>query len=122
MHGYIGFDALFIFCPFSFEFDFSAGFDISYDGDTFAGVTLDASLSGPTPWHLHGDASLTFLFFSVSASIDLTWGDADQATLPPAACCPRSPRRSATRATGRSACRPGAPAVSLRAIGAGPHA
>jgi hypothetical protein len=84
VHGYIGFDALFIYSPFSFEIDFSAGFDISYDGATLAGINLDASLSGPTPWHLHGDATLSFLFFSVSASIDLTWGDSDQAALPPA--------------------------------------
>ncbi len=38
--------------------------------------------AGPTPWHLHGDATITFLFFSVSASVDLTWGDSTQATLP----------------------------------------
>ena len=72
VHGFIGFDALFIFSPFSFEIDFSAGFDISYDGQSLAGIKLDASLSGPTPWHLHGDATLNILFFSVSASIDLT--------------------------------------------------
>ncbi len=82
VHGYIGFDALFIFSPFSFEFDFSAGFDITYDGDSLAGIKLNASLSGPRPWHLHGDASFNFLFFSVSASIDLTWGDRTPATLP----------------------------------------
>ena len=66
VHGYIGYDALFIFSPFSFEIDFSAGFDISYDGHSFAGITLDASLSGPRPFHLHGDASLHILFFDVS--------------------------------------------------------
>ncbi|HEV2452454.1 MAG TPA: DUF6603 domain-containing protein, partial [Streptosporangiaceae bacterium] len=82
VHGYIGFDTLFIFSPFSFEIDFSAGFDISFDGASLAGIKLDASLSGPTPWHLHGDASLHILFFDVSASIDLTWGDSTAATLP----------------------------------------
>ncbi len=88
VHGFIGFDALFIFSPFSFEIDFSAGFDISYDGQSLAGIKLDASLSGPTPWHLHGDATLNILFFSVSASIDLTWGDATAATLPSAPVIP----------------------------------
>jgi hypothetical protein len=82
VHGFIGFDALFIFSPFSFEIDFSAAFDISYDGTSLAGIQLSASLSGPRPWHLHGDASFSILFFSVSASIDLTWGDATPATLP----------------------------------------
>jgi hypothetical protein len=88
VHGYIGFDALFIFSPFSFEIDFSAGFDISYDGTSLAGITLNASLSGPRPWHLHGDASFNILFFSVSASIDLTWGDSTPATLPSAPVLP----------------------------------
>jgi hypothetical protein len=121
VHGYIGFDALFIFSPFSFEFDFSAGFDISYDGATLAGVTLHASLSGPTPWHLHGDASLSFLFFSVSASIDLTWGDPDQATLPPALVLPPltaalgDPRNWSVALPAE-----GAPGVTLRTITADP--
>ena len=80
--GYIGWDALFVFSPFSFEIDFSAGFDISYDGASLAGIQLNASLSGLRPWHLHGSASFNILFFSVSASIDLTWGDSTPATLP----------------------------------------
>lgn len=84
VHGYIGFDALFIFSPFSFEIDFSAGFDISYEGESFAGIHLDASLSGPRPFHLHGDASLHILFFDVGVTIDLTWGDSTPATLPSA--------------------------------------
>jgi hypothetical protein len=88
VHGFIGYDALFIFSPFSFEIDFSAGFDISYDATSLAGITLNASLSGPRPWHLHGDASFNILFFSVSASIDLTWGDAVPATLPSAPVLP----------------------------------
>ena len=121
VHGYIGFDALFIFSPFSFEFDFAAGFTITYDGTTLAGITLTAMLAGPTPWHLHGDASLTFLFFTVSASIDLTWGDSNQATLPPAAVLP-----ALTGALGDprnwSAQLPpaGDPGVSLRSITADP--
>jgi hypothetical protein len=82
VHGYIGYDALFIFSPFSFEIDFSAGFDISYDGTSLAGIQLDASLSGPQPWHLHGHASFHILFFDVGATIDLTWGDSTPATVP----------------------------------------
>jgi len=82
VHGYLGFDVLIIISPFSFEFDFSAGFDVAYDGHTLAGLNVDGVFSGPTPWHFHGDASITFLFISVSASLDLTWGDSTQATLP----------------------------------------
>ena len=82
VHGWIGFDCLFIFEPFSFEFDFSAGLDISYDGNSLASIRVDGSVSGPHPWHVHGDASFSILFFDVSASVDLGWGDKDPVTLP----------------------------------------
>ena len=82
IHGYVGFDVLVIMSPFSFEFDFSAGFDVSYEGTSLCGLHVDGVFSGPKPWHLHGDASISFLFFSVSASIDLTWGDSTPAVLP----------------------------------------
>jgi len=82
IHGYLGFDVLIIISPFSFEFDFSAGFDVAYDGATLCGLNVDGMISGPTPWHLHGDASITFLCFTASASLDLTWGDSTQAILP----------------------------------------
>jgi hypothetical protein len=120
VHGYVGFDVLFIFSPFSFEADFSAGFSISYDGDTFAGIQLSASLSGPNPWHLHGTASLQFLFFSVGVSIDLTWGDSSPATLPNVAVLPLLTAALADPANW-SAQPPaaGPPGVSLRALPAG---
>jgi hypothetical protein len=82
VHGYLGFDLLFILSPFSFEFDFSAGFDVAFEGATLLGLNVDGTISGPTPWHFHGDASISILFFTVSASVDLTWGDSTQATLP----------------------------------------
>jgi hypothetical protein len=82
VRGHVGWDALFTFSPFSFEIDFSAAFDISYHGTSLAGIQLDATLSGPRPWHLHGSASFHILFFSVGASIDLTWGDSIAATVP----------------------------------------
>ena len=41
-----------------------------------------ALFSGPRPWHLHGDASIHILFFSVSATLDITWGDSTPAILP----------------------------------------
>jgi hypothetical protein len=80
--GYVGFDVLFIYSPFSFEADFCAGFDVKYDGTSLCGVQLTATLTGPRPFHLHGDVTLSLLFISVSKSIDLTWGDATPATLP----------------------------------------
>jgi hypothetical protein len=82
IHGWLGFDVLIIFSPFSFEFDFSAGFDVSFEGVSLCGLCVDGTFSGPRPWHLHGDASIHILFFSVSASLDITWGDSTPAILP----------------------------------------
>jgi hypothetical protein len=82
IQGYLGFDVLIILSPFSFEFDFSVSFDVAFEGATLLGLTVNGSISGPTPWHLHGDASISFLFFTVSASVDLTWGSSTQATIP----------------------------------------
>jgi hypothetical protein len=82
IHGYLGYDVLIIYSPFSFEFDFSAGFDVSYDGHSLLGLNVDGLFSGPRPWHLHGDASIDILFISVSASVDLSWGDSTPVTLP----------------------------------------
>jgi hypothetical protein len=82
VHGWIGYDCLFMFEPFSFEFDFSAGLDIEYDGDSIASLTVDGLVAGPRPWHVHGDAHLHILFIDVSAGVDLHWGDSTPATLP----------------------------------------
>jgi hypothetical protein len=82
IRGYLGFDVLIIFSPFSFEFDFSAGFSASYEGVTLLSLNVDGLFSGPRPWHLHGDASIDILFFSVSVSLDISWGDKTPVTLP----------------------------------------
>jgi hypothetical protein len=80
--GYLGFDVLIIISPFSFEFDFQAGFSVSFLGLSLIGLNVDGLFSGPTPWHFHGDASISLLFFTVSASLDITWGSSTQATIP----------------------------------------
>ncbi len=84
LHGDVGFDVLFVFSPFSFEFDFAALFDVSYQGNTLAGLNVSGMLSGFHPYHFKGTAKIEFLIFSVSASVDLTWGDkTPPAPLPP---------------------------------------
>src|SRR5262249_43447178 len=72
----------FMFNPFGFDAHFSAGVDVQFEGVTLLGIHLDAELTGPTPWHVHGSASIEILFFSISASIDLTWGDDHAVSLP----------------------------------------
>jgi hypothetical protein len=88
IHGYLGYDLLVVVSPFSFEFDFSAGFDVAYDGANLIGLNVDGTISGPTPWHVHADASISLLFVTVSASIDAHWGDTTQATIPSKAVLP----------------------------------
>jgi hypothetical protein len=81
IHGYLGWDVLIIYSPFSFEVDFSGGFDASFEGHTLCNLTVHGVFTGPQPWHLHGDASIDILFFSVSASVSFTWGDSTPATV-----------------------------------------
>jgi len=52
------------------------------------GIDMDLALSGPTPWHVHGTASISFLFFSVGIGVDFTWGDNRNTMLPPIAVMP----------------------------------
>lgn len=80
--GYLGFDVLFIISPFSFEFDFQAGFSVSFLGLSLIGLNVSGLFSGPTPWNFQGSASISLLFFTVSASLNLTWGNSTQATIP----------------------------------------
>jgi Family of unknown function (DUF6603) len=61
VHGWLGFDALCERNPLAFEFDLSAGVDLRAGTDVLASVHLDGKLSGPTPWHIAGKASLSLL-------------------------------------------------------------
>jgi hypothetical protein len=84
VEGYLGFDVLFIFDPFSFLVDFSAGFSLKAGGSEIATIHLHAHLSGTSPWHVWGTASISILFFDISVDVDATFGNPQQASLPPA--------------------------------------
>jgi hypothetical protein len=88
IQGYLGFDVLIVISPFSFEFDFTASFNVSYDGASLLGFNVSGLFQGPTPWNFQGSVSISFLFFTVSASVNLTWGDSTQATIPSAPVLP----------------------------------
>jgi hypothetical protein len=81
--GSSGFDALIQFSPFHFIAEISTQFSVKVFGVGVYGVGIDVSVSGPTPWHVHGTASLSFFFFSIDIGIDVTWGDDPNTTLPP---------------------------------------
>jgi hypothetical protein len=83
VYGWIGFDALLTFTPFSFDVDFTAGLALRSGTSTLMGISVDGELSGPTPWHIKGDAHISILFFSISVSVDVTWGSSQQVSPPP---------------------------------------
>jgi hypothetical protein len=84
VYGWFGYDVLVIFSPFSFRADFSAGVALRRGTSTIAGVRLDATLTGPTPWHAWGEASLSLFFFDISVGFDVTIGESRRVELPPA--------------------------------------
>jgi hypothetical protein len=74
LSGWIGFDALFTFSPFSFQTTFSAGFALRRGDWLIAAVQLEANLTGPSPFHVWGEASISILFFTVTVAFDKTFG------------------------------------------------
>jgi hypothetical protein len=82
LHGWMGFDALFVFTPFSFVVDISAGVDLLVGGEAVMTIHLNFTLSGPTPWHAWGDASIDFFFFSISVPFNVRWGSDQGVALP----------------------------------------
>lgn len=83
LFGWLGFDALFVLSPFAFTADLSAGIALRRGTAVIAGIHLDATLSGPTPWHVVGEATVTVLLFEVSIAFDVTFGQARRVELPP---------------------------------------
>jgi hypothetical protein len=88
VEGSSGFDALIQFSPFHFTATISTTFSVKVFGLGVYGVGIELTLDGPTPWHAHGTASLSFFFFSIDIGIDFTWGDDRDTTLPPIAVMP----------------------------------
>jgi hypothetical protein len=75
VYGYLGYDLLVQFSPFHFIADIAAGLALRSGTDEIAGIHVHCTLSGPTPWHADGDASITILFFDVSVGFSVTWGE-----------------------------------------------
>jgi hypothetical protein len=75
VYGFLGYDVLFQFDPFRFVAKLSGGIALRRRSSTIAGVTISATLSGPTPWDARGKATLSLLFFSISVGFHVSWGD-----------------------------------------------
>jgi hypothetical protein len=52
----------------------SGEFQLTVAGEEIASLDVDLLLEGPGRWHAHAHASISFLFFSVSGTLDLEWG------------------------------------------------
>lgn len=88
VQGQSSFDALIQFSPFHFTVEISTSFSVKVFGVGVWGIGIDLTLEGPTPWHAHGTASISLLFFSIGVDVDFTWGDDRDTTLPPVAVLP----------------------------------
>jgi hypothetical protein len=73
VYGFLSYDLLVQFNPFYFIADIAAGIALRAGTDVIRGITIHCQLSGPTPWHAKGEASLDLLFFSISVGFDVTW-------------------------------------------------
>lgn len=72
--GHLGFDALLQLSPFQFSADISGSVAVTVGGDDLASVSLDATLSGPAPWHIAGSFKIHILFFDIGVSFSESWG------------------------------------------------
>lgn len=82
VHGHLGYDALFVFDPFSFVAEMSGGVDLLRGSSVLMSIHLDVTLTGPQPWHAWGRATANILFLNVSVSFDATWGEGAPVSLP----------------------------------------
>ncbi|MFY9579844.1 MAG: DUF6603 domain-containing protein [Gaiellaceae bacterium] len=84
IHGWLDFDALVQWEPkFHFSIHIDIGLELRWEGQSIAGVDVDLLLEGPGPWHAKGRASLHFLFFTVHAGFEVTWGEVEAGDTPP---------------------------------------
>jgi hypothetical protein len=88
VEGQTSFDALIQFSPFMFIVEISTSFSVKVFGLGVWGVGMSLTVEGPTPWHIHGSASISLLFFSIEVPVDITFGEARNTTLPPVAVMP----------------------------------
>lgn len=75
IYGFIGYDVLFQRDPFKFIADFGAGLALRRNTSVIMSIRVSGQLSGPKPWDVRGEASVSFFFFSITVGFHETWGD-----------------------------------------------
>lgn len=83
IEGFASFDVLIQFDPFGFVADLAAAVALKYDGRSVLSIGLEATLTGPTPWHAVGRAHFKVLFFSGTIRFDVRFGQRQPPPLPP---------------------------------------
>ena len=76
--GFLSFDALFHFEPFALEAQLAAAVALSFNGVMLVAASLDLTLTGPTPWHLFGQAKLVLLGVPLQVPVELKTGQDSQ--------------------------------------------
>jgi hypothetical protein len=115
--GHIQFDALIRFSPFYFIVEFSSSFEVKVFGIGVWGLRIRLAVEGPTPWHAHGSAGISLLFFDIDVDIDITWGERQDTSLPSIAVLPKLVEELSKTDNWRALPPPGSNLlVSLRAL------
>jgi hypothetical protein len=73
--GNVGFEALFVFSPFSFDARLWGGVHVDFLGVGF-GMTLDGRIRGPSPWKIDGEVCVSLWFDSACVGIHKELGGA----------------------------------------------
>lgn len=72
--GWLYFDALIYFDPFSFDAVLGGGLELLVDGEVEAGLHFSLRLRGPNPYSIDGDVWITIFGIDVSFGISHSWG------------------------------------------------
>lgn len=76
LYGFLSFDALLQTAPLALEVELAAAVALAFEGVMLMGAEVVLTLTGPTPWHLVGEARFALLGAKLRAPIDLRIGAA----------------------------------------------
>jgi hypothetical protein len=75
VEGHLTLDGLINRDPFRYSAHSSGHVSLKAFGVGVFSISLDFTLEGPAPWRVHGRGSIGFLFFSISADFDFSFGE-----------------------------------------------
>ena len=73
--GYVAFDALIYFNPFSFQVSLRGGLSILVDGKVKAGLYFSLELRGPNTWYINGEVWVKVCGVKVRFAVEHRWGE-----------------------------------------------